>query len=273
MTVLYTTVCNDRYANALALLLWSIKRHNPGFAHPMKVYHRGDLSAENQERLRRLYPPLFFENVVAENYQGKIPHYLALECFRETEPDNVVFIDSDILCLGDISALSTLDHPISAAWDYDLRLSVPLTLPPVISRVARLNTGVFALNRTYRSREVYDALYALVEQFPDRRIKGRPWSDQGVVNTHFKFAPKHILPFHYNARKNLFANHVFAKGDEHALRGVRLLHYGGSFKPFLGGLKKAKPDSKHHKYSRLHQVYYDHWDLMTKELGVDWKLE
>ena len=168
MHILYTTVCNDRYSNALALLLWSIKRHNPGFAHPLKVYHKGDLTAENQARLRDLYPAIFYENVAAENYQGKIPHYLALECFREVEPDNVVFIDSDILCLGDISALSTLDHPLSAAWDYDLRLSTFLRLPAPFSRVARLNTGVFALNRTYRTREIYNALYALVEQFPDR---------------------------------------------------------------------------------------------------------
>lgn len=102
METLVATVCNDKFCNALTLLLWSITHHNPRFDHPVKVYHRGDLSESGQERLTSVYPNVTFENVKAEGYGQKIPHYLALEVFREFDPDRVVFIDSDVLCVGGI---------------------------------------------------------------------------------------------------------------------------------------------------------------------------
>jgi lipopolysaccharide biosynthesis glycosyltransferase len=273
MSILFTTVCNDRYTNALALLMWSIKHHNPGFAHPLKVYHKGDFTEPCQQRILGIYPNTVFEDVSKTEYQSKIPHYLALESFREMEPDKVVFIDSDIICLGDISALAEIDQPLAAALDYDFRNSFAFNVRFPFSRLARINTGVFALNRTYRNPETYKALYGLLDQFPAKREKGMLWSDQGIMNLYFRHATKHVFPYIYNARKNLFANKRFAAGREAALADVRLLHFGGTCKPFLGGLKNAAPDSKHHKYSQLHQVYYDYWDRMVKELNVDWILD
>ncbi len=273
MSILFTTVCNDRYTNALALLLWSIKLHNPGFHHPLKVYHKGDFTEPCQQRILGIYPNTVFEDVSKTEYQSKIPHYLALESFREMEPDQVVFIDSDIICLGDISALAQLDQPLSAALDYDFRNSFAFNARFPFSRLARINTGVFALNKTYRNPETYSALYGLLDQFPAKREKGMLWSDQGIMNLYFRHATKHVFPYIYNARKNLFANKRFASGREAALKDVRLLHFGGTCKPFLGGLKNAAPDSKHHKYSQLHQVYYDYWDRLVKDLNVDWILD
>jgi lipopolysaccharide biosynthesis glycosyltransferase len=272
MKILFTTVCNDRYTHALVLLLWSIRRHNPGFDHPFKVYYKGELGSKSQARIASVYPNIHFENVQKPEYQQKISHYLALETFCETEPDSVVFIDSDIICLGDISELCQLDYPISAALDYDFRFERHLNVKPPISRLARLNTGVFALNRHYRDGKTYDALYSLLDQFPAKREKGMLWSDQGVMNLYFRNAKKHILPLRLNARKNLFANRKFSQGREKALGDVRLLHFGGTCKPFLGGLKNAPPDSKHQKYSMLHDVYYDYWKDMQADLGVDWPL-
>jgi lipopolysaccharide biosynthesis glycosyltransferase len=252
--------------------MWSVKLHNPGFNFPLKVYHKGDLSERCQQRIRQIYPPAFFEDVSKQEYQSKIPHYLALESFREFEPDLVVFIDSDIICLGDISALAKLDQPLCAALDYDFKNSFAFNARFPFSRFARINTGVFALNTTYRNRETYNALYGLLDKFPAKREKGMLWSDQGIMNLHFRHATKHIFPYFLNARKNLFPNSQFKNGREAALRNVRLLHFGGGFKPFLGGLAKAKPDSKHHKYSELHKVYYDYWDRLVKDLKVDWLL-
>jgi len=272
MKHLYTTVCNDAYTNALTLLLWTIKRFNPSFAHPFKVYHKGDLSTENQARLRRVYAPFFFENVSDGDYQSKIAHYLALEAFREAEPEQVVFIDCDIICLGDISYLDRLDHPLSLALDFDFKNPFGFNVYGPLSPLARVNTGVFALNRTYRDGATYKALHALLKEFPDEYKKGVAWSDQGIVNQLFRWRTKFILPYYYNARKNLFKNRKFARGPEAALRGVRLLHFGGAYKPFLGGLKGVPPESKHHKYSQLHQVYYSYWDRMVADLQVDWKL-
>lgn len=273
MNVLFTTVCNDRYTNALVLLLWSIKRHNPTFNFPLKVYHKGDLTAPFQARILQLYANTVFEDVSKAEYQSKIPHYLALESFRELEPDLVVFVDSDIICLGDISALAKLDQPLCAALDYDFKNAFSFNARFPFSPLARINTGVFALNKQYRNLETYGALYGLLDKFPAKREKGMLWSDQGIMNLYFRRATKHILPYYLNARKNLFANSKFRHGREAALKNVRLLHFGGSYKPFLGGLKKCPPHSKHHKYSQLHEVYYDYWNQMVAELQVDWKLE
>lgn len=270
---LFTTVCNDRFTNALALLLWSIKLHNPGFDHPLKVYHKGDLLPENQDRIRRIYPNTVFDNVSKEEYRGKINHYLALEAFREEDPERVVFIDSDIICIGDISRLAKLEHALGAALDYDVRFPWFFKAPFPLSLGVRINTGVFTLGRKYRNRATYDALYGLLDRFPATYVKGMAWSDQGVMNRYFRTSAKFILPYQYNARKNLFPNPKFAGGAERALHGVRLLHYGGACKPFLGGLKNAPPGNKNHKYSKLHEIYYQYWDRMVAAEKLDWKLE
>ena len=238
MNVLFTTVCNDRYTNALVLLLWSIKHHNPTFNFPLKVYHKGDLSAPYQEKILRVYPQAFFDDVSKEEYQSKIPHYLALESFREVEPDLVVFIDSDIICLGDISPLAELDQPLCAALDYDFKNAFSFNARLPISPLARINTGVFALNKTYRNPETYAALYGLLDQFPAKREKGMLWSDQGIMNLYFRSATKHILPYYLNARKNLFANYKFRNGREAALKNVRLLHFGGTLQAVPGRTQK-----------------------------------
>lgn len=273
MKTLITTVCNDSFANALTLLMWSIIHHNPRFDHPLKIYHRGDLSISSQERILAVYPNSIFENACSEGYEGKIPHYLALEVFREYEPNRVVFIDSDIICTGDISVLCELDAPISACLDYDFRFPFFWNARFPFCRIARINTGVFVLNRTHRNPETYKALYSLLDRFPDGYVKGMPWSDQGIMNLYFKNDQKQIIPYHYNGRKNLFPNSRLKGDREKALDGVRLLHYGGAFKPFHGGLKHAPPNSKHHKYSMFHEVYYEYWNKMIQDLEVDWELD
>lgn len=270
---LFTTVCNDRFTNALALLMWSIKLHNPAFNHPLKVYHKGDLSPENQDRIRRIYPDTRFDAVNKPEYKGKINHYLALESFREEEPKRVVFVDSDIICTGDISVLATLDHPLCAALDYKLRLGWFMVAPFPVSPAFRINTGVFTLGKKYRNRATYEGLYGLLNKFPAKRIKGMAWSDQGIMNRYFRYHTKVILPYQYNARKNLYPNRVFTDGVERALGGARLLHYGGTCKPFLGGLKGVPPGNKNHRYSKLHEIYYQYWDRMVTSEKLDWKLE
>lgn len=270
--ILITTVCNDDFTNALALLMWSIKHHNPGFDFPLKVYNRGDLSEANKLKLQQVYAKTTFEDITSANYDKKIPHYLALEAFREYEPDLVIFIDSDIICLGDISYLTAIDEPIAACLDYDFKWPYGLRFLPPFSPLARLNTGVFSLNKTHRNSETYSALYEYLKIFPDTFKKGVAWSDQGIMNRHFRWNTKFIFPYIYNGRKNLFPNRAFRRGAKTALGDVRLLHYGGAFKPFLGGLKMAPPDSKHHKYSMVHGIYYEYWEKMIGDLNVDWKL-
>lgn len=271
-TILFATVCNDDFTNALALLLWSTCHHNPSFDYPVKVYHRGDLSEANQDKLRFVYKKLTFDNVNRSEYAKKIPHYLALEVFREYDPDRVVFIDSDIVCVGDISYLTEVNAPIAACLDYDFKWPFGLRVPSALSPIARLNTGVFSLNKTFRNPETYQALYAYLDEFPDDFQKGMAWSDQGIMNRHFRWQSKFIFPYIYNGRKNLYPNKTFTKGREAALGAVRLLHYGGGFKPFLGGLRHAPPESKHHKYSELHAIYYEYWAKMVEDLKVDWTL-
>lgn len=169
--------------------------------------------------------------------------------------------------------LTQLDRPIAACLDYDFRFPFHVNVRFPFSLLARINTGVFVLNKTYRNEATYQALYSLLDEFPDKREKGIPWSDQGIMNRYFRKSNKSILPYIYNGRKNLFPNKVFKNGRIVGLGDVRLLHYGGTCKPFLGGLASVAPDSKHQKYSKLHELYYDYWRRMVEELGVDWVLD
>jgi len=179
------------YSFALANVLTGLKKHSPGLADDIIVYHDG-LAGEEQARLNAVLPCRF----MVYEPPGELPdHHLSnltfsrFEGFRLLgEYRHVLWLDVDILIRGDISDILT--HGGSGmACCYEpgplARLFPDLSAPPDDIRRCDLeksyfNSGVMLLSDVLeRPETMRDWLYRAVTEYPKICAKT---ADQGVIN-------------------------------------------------------------------------------------------
>lgn len=221
--VVMASVVSDVLATYFGMLLYSLQRHNPWFSVPVRVLYGqqyGALSKSNRELLSSIYSNLEFVPVDEGRYEHlfkNTPEYIRpslfkFECFGMCGPEDVVFIDADILCLGDISEVFSTRVPFGAS-------------PPGPEREAKakgagrfrrtlgLNAGVLMIGHEYRTKKMYDFLtgHDGVGNF----------ADQHILNDYFRYVPIYCLHHRYNYHAEFFWDKY---GD---VDDVRLLHYAG----------------------------------------------
>ena len=113
--ILISTVCNDDFILGGLTLLQSLKNNVSILeACDVKIYYDDELcklSPENKDKFARVFPRIKFQKV---NLPVDLKHctadseirrsaFVKLECFNETNYDRVVFLDSDIIVIRDIS--------------------------------------------------------------------------------------------------------------------------------------------------------------------------
>ena len=175
MKILFTTVCNDKYAVGAQVMLYSMRKNIRGFDDcTVKFFHSpgiADLSEKNRSKIQAIAPNVKFQEVDPAKYMpARMPGagnraaecksaYLTLESFAETGYDKVILFDIDMLCIGDISEL----------FDYDVQYG----------QVGG-NTGLVVLGEKYRTEGVYQDL---IKMIVDHNGDGM---DQGVMNNYFR---------------------------------------------------------------------------------------
>lgn len=118
LKTLLCTVANDDYAEGLCVMLYSMHKHVKGFAKfPIHIYYNpqvSPLSKENMIRVETIHQNVEFKNTpiddsVIQNvflkrkeYQST---YLFFQPFTESDYDQVVSFDADMLCVGDLQPL------------------------------------------------------------------------------------------------------------------------------------------------------------------------
>lgn len=105
--MIFTTVCSDNYSQYLIKLIKSILLYNPGFNYEFIVFHDGRLTIEGRNRLLQEYPFIFIDFDFAEYESAYKPSikYASMESFRLNVGGPVIFLDSDLLCLGSIGPI------------------------------------------------------------------------------------------------------------------------------------------------------------------------
>lgn len=218
------TVLNDAFAEYFRVLLYSIRRHHPGFNLPVRVIHSrtlSPLSEENREKLRTMHPRMEF--VLAEDspyerfFPVTPPHLhpalLKLEAFNLRDCDRVLFLDSDTLCLGDLSELFGLDVPFAACPAGKSR-EMKERRANTFRRFVGFNSGVMVIGRQHLTGRTYERL--LLRSSP---LKPCPTADQDILNRFFRWRKIYCLDHRYN-----YNSAFFWKGDE---TDVRIVHYTG----------------------------------------------
>lgn len=266
---LITSVCNDKYLPGMLVFLHSFQRLNPEWTYPFKVYHRNDLCEKSKDTLRKVRASLEFEKIENPKFLGKDAHYMCLLPFRETEQDKVIFIDCDILCLGNLDGLLKTEMGFAACLDYEFtwpKRDHVRNIPGLLRRFAYFNTGVYVLQNECLDSDLYTRLTDKIEENLQDRSKGKNklW-DQDIINDVLRHHDSEILPFTYNARKNLFK-----RGADPVELGVKALHYTGGAKPWRTEKNGFLPlTGKYARYKRIHDLWHKEKEHFIKQFGFN----
>ena len=263
-TTCAAAVCDDNYVPGLIILIESIKKHNPWFNLPFIVFGDNDkhIGPKNQELLLKIYPYFEFENLgdqyaqVKEANEGNMRYnrfsqtFLGLNAFNLTKYQKVLYLDTDILCLGDFTPLlsDTVEADFLGIGDsqqptearaYFQKINdtkVPLSINST-AKVYDINTGVYVINSGLISQEVFKQLFTLATEgvIGEKNLGG----DQDVIN-HFLKTHSYTLaymPFDYNSSLRTYRNENFSQLKE---KPPVFIHYLGKKPwseklPIIGG--------------------------------------
>jgi hypothetical protein len=216
------TVASDAFTEYALVLLHSIQEHNPWFGGlPLRVFWSpslSPLSPPNQERIRQAHPGTTFVEVDGARYERHrdrtpprlMAALLTLEAFGIRDADRVVFLDADMVCLGDLADLFTLDVDLAGCPTGSSR-AVKEARAGTFCRGVRINTGVLVIGK----RHLNDVTQRRLTRYPSGLF-----ADQDVINGFIRQRPVYCLDHRFN-----YHAEFFWRGDE---TDVGLLHYAGT---------------------------------------------
>jgi len=226
-----TTVCNDLFVPGLKSLIKSIIKHNVWFNYDIVVFHNNSstkLSNKSKKDLTNFYSKIKFKNVddiydkinIKKNSRKRfISSFLTIETFNMIGYDKAIFLDSDMLCLGDLSDVFSYDIDFGVTRDTN---KYNLQTKNSYNKNITFNGGFLVVGKRYLNSKTYNDLFDLCNNTTT------DFADQFVMNEYFK--NKNIFYFNskYNALKRCFPDEKF----NNVFNDVRLLHFVGK-KPWI----------------------------------------
>jgi lipopolysaccharide biosynthesis glycosyltransferase len=245
------SVTDDDFCIGSEVLIYSFIKYNPWFDGEILLLTTS-LSEEARRRLAAIAPVRFLSadpriETAAARLQEKFPaledihhRFLSLETFRLTGYRKVVFLDSDIFCMGDVSELFERPEPLLASFDgysYEERLD-PVLVKAGRSAIGKpvrygrrfessFSSGVMAVTGELLSRDTYSGLLeAMAGYDPGERLI---FTDQMVLNLYFdgSFTP---ISGKYNYR--ILLEDYIRYLDGISSLDARLIHFSGAIKPW-----------------------------------------
>lgn len=217
------TVLNDAFAEYFRVLLYSIKKHNPDFQVPLMVLYSDTLSPlalAERERIREMHPQTTFEAVDEKPFVRFFPvtpprlhpALLKLAVFSPRNVDRVIFLDADMLCLGDLSELFALNVTFGAVLAGKDREKKERLKNSYRYRLG-FNTGVMTIGKEHLDGRTYRKLLR-------QQLHPCPTADQDILIRHFRWRKTWCLDHRYNYHAQFFWS-----GAE---TDVKILHYAGA---------------------------------------------
>lgn len=198
------TISSDNFVAATLVTLSSFRRHNPDFGDDLIVFN-GGLSADSQAQLHRVFPNLIIRResstltdqleellIARPDLAGRRARFLSLEAFSLTGYDRVLFLDSDLLIQGSMSAFLNAEHACQAVPDGshlaggyrhpDTYEKLPLdSTPPPGAYRDTFNSGVMMIRPDQLPGDQYNTLLDAVSPAFWQKITAAQ-TDQIVLN-------------------------------------------------------------------------------------------
>lgn len=219
---LVATVVNNDFLPYFEMLFKSLRYWNPEFDAPWIVFHSNNLcplSKKKRDRLARMYKNFQFYEIdetpylrlAGETPSHMVPALFSLECFGLDMCNRVIFLDADMLVLGNLDGLFDIQAPFAACLPgHNLARKNLLAGHRLINR--GVNTGVMVISKPYLDRKVLETMLT----YPSGQV-----ADQDVINRFFRFRKVKYLPHELNCHAEFFWD------DAQRDPSVRILHYAG----------------------------------------------
>ena len=200
------TVTSKHYLEGTKVLLHSFRLRNKKFMGDLVVIHY-QLPLKDQKDLYNLFQVKFHEvseqlvskvgTLVEEfsMYQNKYQRFWSIETFNLSQYNQVIFLDSDILCRGAIDRLWTFDASFSACPDiffYENKIRSAKTFLECKGELnssnvfnKSFNSGVFLINYKSLQEGTYQSLLNMLNPSTFMQIKSGH-TDQLLLNVYFK---------------------------------------------------------------------------------------
>lgn len=206
------TVSDSSFVKGTACLLKSLLYHNKRIDYRIIILDAG-LKEKDKEKLNQIFDNLEYVKPRIKNYESflnKVPNHFKkafykLDIFGFDFLDRIVYLDSDMLILGDISYLFTLEEPFSACSSYGEQKEKFDT---------RLNSGMFVLNNP--NKDLYNNLIS--ESF-SKKVR----YDQDVLRQHFPNYNKLDSP-KWNYKKHIYASEEWRYKFD-IKKNIKIIHY------------------------------------------------
>lgn len=237
MKIALATLLDDNFIIGLRIFIKSLLKNNPWFNYDFIVFD-GGLSESGKKRILEFYDKIIIKKINKDNYKNvrwskvnkllKISVY-KMENFRLYDYDRIVYMDVDMLVIGDISELFNFEGDIGGCRQYKTSLD---------GLAKNINAGVYVINKNLINEETYKGLIKASEY-------GYNMADQIPLNNYFRNRMT-ILPKMYNVEKRI----LHTKNCKDILKNARVIHYVGS-KPW----QLIKPNKQEMQYKELEDIW------------------
>lgn len=227
------TVVSEDFLFGYLVMITSLIRENPWFDLPVRVIYDDDksqLSEQAKELILGAWHKTELIKVNKDRYQNidsqrdgylatpKRLHaaFLILEAFSFDDAQRVICVDSDMICMGDISELLRLDldFGVCQAIDWNTDEEFPY-----------FNTGLMVIGERHLGQGTYQELLELSIGEDYNRSYGK--ADQAVLNCYFQDKPYVKLDWVYNVSKRHYEDPQTDLIGHLRSQNVKFFHYVG----------------------------------------------
>ena len=162
---------SDDFSLATAVLIYSIKKNLKAFDDCDVVVPYNNLNEKSKNLIRKAYPETKFSLPRDSSFYKYIPKtiygpgnydvYLSFETFSQVGYERSVYLDADMLCVGDFSDI--IESPNQIVWKYP-------------------NLGILVAGKKYLTGQAYQEMISAVV---NTEIKNRPDGDQVTCQQFF----------------------------------------------------------------------------------------
>lgn len=228
MKIACCSTLNDLYFDGFLTFFYSLKTHNPSFNLPYYIFSWGELSEYNIAKLKRIYSNFIFKDIDNTKYDKveysdkwrtwNINCINRFEIFTLTDYDKIVFLDADMLVLGDISYLFTVDVDFGAC---EIVKGSEMDHPGKFDKTLKsFDGGLMVISEKYLNRETQNALIDIALQ--------KKWtSDEPILNAYFDNQKTTFLSKDYNL--------LTPEINEDNFKTAKIIQFVGEKKPWFNG--------------------------------------
>lgn len=241
MKVLICLSSDDRFAKGVAVMIYSLHKHNK-FPFDVKVFYN-NLSEESKSLILKVDPTVIFQKPSTTDFckhsttiygNNNTDVYLCFESFLQIGYDKVICVDADMVCVGDLSRLIHMGHDFMA-----VRSNIKFIDYPEKFGAEKFNAGFFVVGKKYLNKTVYNTLTDLVIT----KTHNSSGADQDTLNIYFK-DKVFLLDSGYNFKFFGGAPQGGNCGDHNMYVArkdrIKILHFTGRRKPWAEDETESK---------------------------------